>query len=314
MPGVVYGWDVPEQWRSGYATIGNFDGVHRGHRTLFERLTTAARSNGVPSLAVTFDPPPLALLRPDVLPPRLTTIGQRVELIRQAGLDGVVVLPTTWELLRLTADEFFQRVVVDRLAARGLLEGPNFFFGRDRGGTIKVLHELCAASDIALEIIAPIQIDGEWISSSAIRSALLAGDMAAAVRQLGHPYRLSGTVVTGAKRGRDLGFPTANLADVETVIPGHGVYAGRTVLEDRSYAAAVHIGPNPTFGEGASKIEVHLLDFTGDLYGQRLNVDLIDRVRGIQRFASVDELLQQLRVDVDFVRNRVSRADLENSA
>lgn len=314
MQGVVHGWEFPASLRTAYASIGNFDGVHRGHRALLDRLMVAARSAGVPSVVVTFDPPPLALLRPDALPPRLTTIDQRVELIQQAGVDAVWILPTTWELLGLTADEFFQRVVLDRLNARGLMEGPNFFFGRDRGGTIEVLRGLCTSGGVALDVIEPVRIYDEWVSSSAIRTALLEGDIPAAVRQLGHPYRLAGTVIDGAHRGRTLGFPTANLGDVATVIPGHGVYAGRVAINDRAYAAAVHIGPNPTFGEGASKIEVHLLDFQGDLYGTVLAVDLIERVRGVQRFVSVDELLRQLHADVEFVRNRVNHADSGNSA
>ncbi len=314
MQGLVYGWDLPDSLRSAFASIGNFDGVHRGHQALMARLTAGARAAGVPSVVVTFDPPPLALLRPDALPPRLTTIEQRVELIRQAGVDAVWILPTTWELLRLSAAEFFQQVVLDRLAARGLMEGPNFFFGRDRGGTIDVLQRLCVDSGITLEVIEPVRIDHEWISSSAIRSALMSGAMEVAVRQLGHPYRLCGKVVDGAHRGRTLGFPTANLSEVATVIPGHGVYAGRVALSGTSYPAAVHIGANPTFGENASKIEVHLLDFKGDLYGTTLSVDLLERVRSVRRFSSLEELRSQLSEDVETVRNRVNRADLENSA
>lgn len=314
MQSVVHGWNLPEECRGGVCSIGNFDGVHRGHRALFQRLTAAARVDRVPAVAVTFDPPPLALLRPEALPPRLTTIEQRVELIRQNGVDFVWVLPTTWELLRLSPQVFFDRVIIKALAARGLLEGPNFFFGRDRAGTTEVLRKLCVTQQISLEIIDPVQIDGEWISSSAIRSSLCAGDMSAAVRQLGHPYRLTGNVVEGAKRGRTLGFPTANLADVETVVPGHGVYAGMVTIQNRPYSAAVHIGPNRTFHETVAKIEVHLLDFQGDLYGQPLTVDLVERVRPIVQFADRDALLAQIAKDVAFVRRRAGQAGSENSA
>ena len=314
MQGVVQGWDLPEEWRGAVCSIGNFDGVHRGHRALFQRLTAAARSANAPAVAVTFDPPPLALLRPESLPPRLTTIDQRVELIRQTGVDHVWILPTTWELLRLTPQAFFDRVIVSALSARGLLEGPNFYFGRDRAGTIEVLRGLCASQDIFLEIIEPVQIEGEWISSSAIRASLTAGDVAAAVRQLGHPYRLSGNVVPGAQRGRTLGFPTANLADIQTVVPGHGVYAGSVSIQGQRFAAAVHIGPNLTFNEAGSKIEVHLLDFQGDLYGQTLVVDLWERVRPICQFNNREALLTQIQSDVEFVRKRVGQAGSENSA
>ncbi|HET6424640.1 MAG TPA: bifunctional riboflavin kinase/FAD synthetase [Planctomycetaceae bacterium] len=314
MQGVVQGWDVPEEWRGGFAAIGNFDGVHRGHQSLFQQLTATAKTANVPSIVVTFDPPPLALLRPAALPPRLTTIEQRVELIRRAGIDGVWILPTTWELLRLAPAEFFERVVLEKLAARGLVEGSNFYFGRDRAGTIEVLRELCTAHRITLDVIEPVRIHGEWVSSSAIRTALTAGDLATAVRQLGHPYRLCGQVVDGAHRGRTLGFPTANLSGVKTVIPAHGVYAGGTAVQGQNFAAAVHIGPNPTFGDATAKIEVHLLDFTGDLYGVTLSVDLIDHVRAVRRFADLQELQAQIQADIATVRRRVERADSGNSA
>lgn len=314
MQGVVSGWDFPESLRRGYATIGNFDGVHRGHQAMFNRLVTTARSVHAPAIVVTFDPPPLALLRPEALPPRLTTIEQRVELAHRAGVDAVWILPTTWDLLRLTAHEFFQRVVVDRLAARGLMEGPNFYFGRDRDGTIDVLQRFCDEHGIALDVLEPVLIDGEWVSSSAIRTALLNGELASALKQFGHSYRLSGQVVDGAHRGRTLGFPTANLAQVETVIPGHGVYAGRVDIDGQRYAAAINIGPNPTFEDGPAKIEIHLLDFSGDLYGRTIAVDLTQRVRAVRKFASVEELLTQIRQDVELVRKLADRADSADSA
>ncbi len=314
MQGVVSGWDFPESLRRGYATIGNFDGVHRGHQAMFNRLVTTARSVHAPAIVVTFDPPPLALLRPEALPPRLTTIEQRVELAHRAGVDAVWILPTTWDLLRLTAHEFFQRVVVDRLAARGLMEGPNFYFGRDRGGTIDVLQRFCDEHGIALDVLEPVLIDGEWVSSSAIRTALLNGELASALKQLGHSYRLSGQVVDGAHRGRTLGFPTANLAQVETVIPGHGVYAGRVDIDGQRYAAAINIGPNPTFEDGPAKIEIHLLDFSGDLYGRTIAVDLTQRVRAVRKFATIEELLTQIRQDVELVRKLADRADSADSA
>lgn len=314
MQGVVSGWDFPESLRRGYATIGNFDGVHRGHQAMFNRLVTTARSVHAPAIVVTFDPPPLALLRPEALPPRLTTIEQRVELAHRAGVDAVWILPTTWDLLRLTAYEFFQRVVVDRLAARGLMEGPNFYFGRDRGGTIDVLQRFCDEHGIALDVLEPVLIDGEWVSSSAIRTALLNGELASALKQFGHSYRLSGQVVDGAHRGRTLGFPTANLAQVETVIPGHGVYAGRVDIDGQRYAAAINIGPNPTFEDGPAKIEIHLLDFSGDLYGRTIAVDLTQRVRAVRKFATIEELLTQIRQDVELVRKLADRADSADSA
>jgi riboflavin kinase/FMN adenylyltransferase len=293
---------VAAEHRGGAVAIGNFDGVHRGHRTMIDRLVAGARQAGRAAVVVTFDPHPLSLLRREQAPPPLTTIAHRTELLRGLGVDAVVVLPTTHELLHWTPAEFFERVVLGELQARCLVEGPNFCFGRDRTGNIEVLRGLCAAHGIALEVIEPVTIDGQWVSSSAIRTLLLAGEVDSAVQMLGHPYRLSGRVVSGAVRGRTLGFPTANLDDCRTVIPGSGVYAGQCWARERCFAAAIHIGPNLTFAEHHGKVEVHLLDFSGDLYGQWLHVDLLARIRGVQRFASLDALRQQLAEDVERVR------------
>lgn len=293
---------VEASLRGGYAAIGNFDGVHRGHQAMIDQLLDLARRNGRPVLVVTFDPHPLALLRPSGAPPGLTTVAERIERFRELGVDGTVVLRTTPELLQLTAEQFFEQVVVQELAAAGLVEGPNFYFGRDRGGTITLLRQLCRERELALHVIEPVTWQGQWVSSSAIRSLLLAGDMDDAVELLGHPYRLTGRVGTGARRGRELGFPTANLIDIPTVIPGPGVYAGFVRIGPKCFGTAVHLGPNPTFAEGSTKVEAHLLDFSGDLYGQTLSVELTRRLRDIRQFASVDELKQQLEHDVTRAR------------
>jgi riboflavin kinase / FMN adenylyltransferase len=281
-----------------YVAIGNFDGVHRGHQAMIARLTDRARSAGRPAVAVTFDPHPLALLRPEVLPPGLTTLADRASLLRDCGVDLVVVLPTTWQLLRLTATEFFEQIVRGRLQATGLVEGPNFCFGRDRGGNVTLLRQLCTQAGLTLDVIEPVTIHEQWVSSSVIRSLLLAGDVDDAVDLLGRPYRLTGRVTAGARRGTGLGFPTANLEGVATVIPGPGVYAGRTEIEGATHAAAIHIGPNPTFGETAPKIEVHVIGYHGDLYDRPLSVDFLRRLRDTRRFDSADDLRQQLAADI----------------
>jgi riboflavin kinase/FMN adenylyltransferase len=296
------GLTISPSSRGGSVAIGNFDGVHRGHRAMLDVLTADARRDGHAAVVVTFEPHPLAILRPEVAPVSLTTPVQRVELLRAAGADDVIVLPTTRELLRLTATEFFERIILQELHAKRLVEGPNFFFGRDRAGNITVLRQLCQAHGIALDVIAPVTIDGQWVSSSVIRSLLVDGDVDDAVALLGHPYRLTGRVVTGVQRGRQLGFPTANLEGFATVVPGLGVYAGRCAVDGQTYAAAIHLGPNPTFAEERTKVEVHLLDFAGDLYGRVLDVDFLARVRPVQKFASVDALRAQLERDVASVR------------
>ena len=294
-------WQSLESVQGGYATIGNFDGVHRGHQAMLNVLTSRARAENVSAIAVTFDPHPISLLRPDATPPALTTIEHRAELLHRFGVDVTLVLHTDRSLLALTADEFFDSIVRNKLKARGLVEGPNFFFGRNRSGNITVLRTLCNDHGLSFDVAPPATVDEQLVSSSVIRSLLETGQMGHAVRLLGHHYRISGRVGTGAQRGRTIGFPTANLIDVSTLVPANGVYAGCVLIDGRRHAAAINIGPNPTFGEAAQKIEVYLVDFQGDLYGQILDVDFVDRVRDVRRFSGVDELKSQLTQDVRHV-------------
>ncbi len=291
-------WQSLESVQGGYATIGNFDGVHRGHQAMLNVLTSRARAENVSAIAVTFDPHPISLLRPDATPPALTTIEHRAELLHRFGVDVTLVLHTDRNLLALTADEFFDSIVRNKLKARGLVEGPNFFFGRNRSGNITVLRTLCNDHGLSFDVAPPATVDEQLVSSSVIRSLLETGQMGHAVRLLGHHYRISGRVGTGAQRGRTIGFPTANLVDASTLVPANGVYAGCVLIDGRRHAAAINIGPNPTFGEAAQKIEVYLVDFQGDLYGQILDVDFVDRVRDVRRFSGVDELKSQLTQDV----------------
>lgn len=292
---------APPEVCRGAVTIGNFDGVHRGHQAMIEALAAAAQRDGCPAVAVTFHPHPLSLLRPAAAPPLLTTVEHRTELLRRLGVDHVVVLSATRELLRLSAAEFFEQIVLQQLQARRLVEGPNFFFGRDRGGNITVLRGLCSVHGVQLDVIEPVTVNGQWVSSSVIRSLLQDGDLNDAVALLGHPYRLSGRVTTGAQRGREIGFPTANLDEIATVVPGPGVYAGRCRVDGATHLAAVHIGPNPTFADDLLKVEVHLLQFAGDLYFRTLEVDLVARVRDVQRFESAEALRRQLQHDLSAV-------------
>jgi len=243
------------------------------------------------------------------VPPRLTTMETRAELRHGLGVDHVVVLRTSPDLLALEAEDFFSQVVVNGIAARALVEGENFAFGRGRKGNIERLEDFCRIHGLALTIVPRQDLGAVEISSSAVRTSLLAGDVALAARQLGRCYRLSGNVTTGAKRGRTIGFPTANLAGIATLIPRDGVYAVRANVGDRTWPAAVNVGPNPTFGETARKVEVHLLDFTGDLYGTTLSFDFVARLRDTRTFASVDELRTQLQQDIAATRQATHQGD-----
>jgi riboflavin kinase/FMN adenylyltransferase len=292
----------PEPCRGGALAVGNFDGVHRGHAALLAALAAQARAHAGPAVALTFEPHPLELLRPGQAPPALTTPADRARLLHDLGADHVVTLRTTPELLRLTAEEFFSQVVRGRFAVRAVVEGPNFGFGRGRAGTVETLGRLCREAGVALTVVQPVQLDGGAVSSSRIRAAIQAGDVESAERMFGRPYRLHGTVGTGQRRGATLGFPTANLTSMQTLVPGDGVYAARARHGGAAWPAAVNVGPNPTFGENARKVEVHLIGFQGDLYGRPLAVDFVRRLRDTRPFANVAELVGQLRRDVEAAR------------
>ncbi|MEX0715250.1 MAG: bifunctional riboflavin kinase/FAD synthetase [Planctomycetaceae bacterium] len=300
---LLRGFEGAADCRGGYVSIGNFDGVHRGHRRIIELLVRKARAADAPAVALTFDPHPIALLRPEHAPPNLTTTEHKAELLGRAGVDFVIAYPTDAALLELTPREFFECIVREKLAARGLVEGPNFFFGRDRTGNVETLRALCASAGMTLDIAEPFALEpeGRIVSSSAIRGLIAEGRMAEAVAALGHPYRVSGRIVPGAGRGRQLGFPTANLADIATLLPADGVYAGKAQVEGKPHPAAMHVGPNLTFDEAERKVECHLLDFSGALAG-KLDVDLTARLRDTARFASGEELEAQLTADCEQAR------------
>ncbi len=300
--------DLPESTGGGVISIGNFDGVHRGHAALLGRVCELARTIGGPSVAVVLDPHPVSLLRPDAAPQRLTTIGRRLERLTELGVDFLVVCSINREFLNLSAEQFFQSLVVEKLRAKGMVEGPNFFFGRNRGGNIESLQAFCDAAEIQCVIAGSIERDEEMISSTRIRNALMSGEIVQANELLGAPYQLEGVVGTGQKRGRKLGFPTANLDAIPTLVPKNGVYGGVTQVDGRLIPAAIHIGPNPTFeSSDVRKVEVHLLDYSGDLYGQRLMVDFHTRVRDIARFDSPEQLKQQLAQDIQIVRDSLAK-------
>ncbi len=293
--------DVPARVRGAYLAVGNFDGVHRGHARLIGRLRALADEAGAPAVAMTFDPHPVAVLHPEMAPVPLAWTERNVELLEQAGATEVGVFRTGPWLLGLTAREFFDRVVVGQFAARGMVEGPNFGFGRDRGGDSRLLAEWCAGAGLAFEVAAPTEVDGRIVSSSRIRSALAEGRIDEANELLGRPHRLRGIVTHGAARGAGLGFPTANLDEVDTLIPSDGVYAAHAFVDGRGepWSAAVHIGPNVTFGEQIRKVEAHLVGFSGDLYGRRVELDFLGLLRPSRRFDGIDDLLAQIRADVE---------------
>lgn len=278
--------------------IGNFDGVHQGHARIVARLLERAREVRGPAVVFTFDPHPARLLRPEACPPPLTWTERKAELLADLGIDWVVAYPTDMGLLSLSPRDFFDRVIVEVLDARAVVEGPNFFFGKDRSGNVEKLAEFAAAAGISLDVVTPLKVDGAVVSSSRIRDLVKLGRVGEARQWLTAPYRIRGLVTHGAGRGADLGFPTANLEGIDTLLPEHGVYAGVAWVAGRSTPAALNLGPNPTFGDMKTKVEVHIIGSHQSLYGQILEVDFIDRLRDVRKFDSTDALQQQLESDV----------------
>jgi riboflavin kinase / FMN adenylyltransferase len=290
--------DFPEWFRGGAVAIGNFDGVHLGHARLIERLRAMAQHVGGPAVVFTFDPSPTRVLRPDAAPEPLMWLGRKIEILAELGADAVFVYPTDKRFLEMEAREFFDCIVRERLAARAMVEGPNFFFGHNRSGNVDVLRQFCADANMPFEVVSPIELDGQIVSSSRVRSLVMAGRLDDARAMLGRPYRIRGAVVRGAGRGAKLGYPTANVAQIDTLLPGEGIYAAQLKTGGRWLPAAVSLGPNPTFDDGALKVEAYILGFDGDIYGQPVEVDFLARLRDIKRFESVDALLAQMARDV----------------
>lgn len=288
--------------RGGAVAIGNFDGVHRGHARIVERLLVQARRVGGPGIVFTFDPHPVRLLRPEACPPPLTWTDRKADLLAELGVDAMIAYPTNEALLSLSPEVFFQQIVRQALDARAIVEGPNFYFGRGRAGDIASLGRLCGEFGLTLEVVEPIEVGGEIVSSSRVRSLIAEGQVQDAAQLLTRPYRIRGMVTHGAGRGSKIGFPTANVAAIDTLLPGLGVYAGLATVNTVTRPAAINIGPNPTFGEQGVKIEVHLLEFHGPLYGEPIEVDFLSRLREIHHFSSVEELQEQLQRDIAHTR------------
>lgn len=297
--------DLDASDRGGALAVGNFDGVHRGHASLIGQLVERAKAVSGPAVVLTFDPHPICLLKPEMAQPPLTTMERRAELLGELGVDVVIAYPTDSKLLELSPQAFFESICCEAIGAKAMVEGPNFFFGKDRAGDVKLLEAMCEARGMTLEVMAPF-VDGEkMVSSSRVRSAIEEGDLVRAREILTAPFRVSGVVVQGDQRGRTIGFPTANLSEIKTLLPKPAVYAAEAIVEGIHWPAAVNIGTRPTFGDTRISVEAHLIGFAGDLYGQQLDLDLISRVREIQRFGKMEELKDQLSRDVADVKQAV---------
>jgi riboflavin kinase/FMN adenylyltransferase len=293
------GWPAPA------LAVGNFDGVHRGHQALVAAAVAAARASGGTAAVLTFDPHPSRVLFPEQAPCTLMTLEQKAEVLAGLGIERVAVLPFTPALAARTAEEFARDVLLGTLGVRSVVVGSSFRFGHGRGGDARALSAMGARLGFSVRVVEPVLDAGEPVSSTRVREAVERGDVETAARLLGRRYFVDGRVVEGDRRGRTLGFPTANIEAENETVPAHGVYACFCRGLDGAPAsrpAAVNVGLRPTFEGEATRVEAHLLDFEGDLYGRRLRLEFVERLREERRFAGMEALRVQIEADVESAR------------
>jgi riboflavin kinase/FMN adenylyltransferase len=302
---------VPERLRGGIVALGNFDGFHEGHQAVVGRAVERARAEGRPALVATFDPHPVRFFKPDLPPFRLTTLDQRQRLFGAAGADAMIVFRFDAELAAVTAEEFVADRLVARIGAAGVTTGEDFTFGKGRGGDVEVLKRLGSEHGLSVDAVAPVMEDGEAVSSSRIREALQAGDCDTAARLLTRPFAIEGVVEHGDKRGRTIGYPTANIGLGKYLRPRFGIYAVRGRLADgRMVDGAANLGIRPSFEPAKELLEPYFFDFDGDLYDETIEVELVSFIRPEEKFDGLDELKAQMDADCAEAKRRLAAAPM----
>ena len=303
---------IDRPFRRPIVTIGNFDGIHLGHRAILNTVVGRAKDLDGEAVVYTFEPHPRKVLRPESAPGLLTTLDQKVELLAEAGVDAVVVEPFTLEFARTEAEDFIRVCLHERLAPVEVYVGYDFHFGRDREGSMRLLTELGPRLGFAVTIIPEVTVDEGDVNSTRIRQLLADGKPETAARMLGRPFTVRGEVVRGDERGRTIGFPTANLAPENEVLPSPGVYVGSVRLLDDGdpprgslFPAVTNVGRRPTFEGEEVRAEAHLIDWSGDLYGRRVDISFAERLRSERKFESVDALKEQIGKDVAEAKRRL---------
>jgi riboflavin kinase / FMN adenylyltransferase len=291
--------ELPPLSSGAVVTVGSFDGLHLGHQAVLTEVARRAHAAGRASVLVTFEPHPLAVINPAAAPPLLTTGPERREILAQLPLDYGLFLRFDRRLASLSPEEFVREVLLDRCRMRELVFGYDHGFGRGRSGDVETLRRLGAGLGFAVDVVAPVNVGGEPVSSGRIRGAVTSGDLATAARLLGRPYAVSGRVTTGERRGRLLGVPTINLGDVppNKLLPPDGVYAVWVEWRGGRAGGMMNQGPKPTFQDGRRTLEAHLFGFEGDLYGEWVRIEWVERLRDVRRFAGVEQLQEQLERD-----------------
>lgn len=307
---------LPPYVKGAVITVGTFDGVHRGHRDVVERLVARSRSLKIPSVLVTFEPHPLEIVNPAAAPLLLTSHYEKLEVLAETGIDYIAVLPFTPELAAFSAEDFVELVLRRRFRLRELLIGYDHGFGRQRAGNVDVLRTLGERDGFRVEVVDPVSTpDGHSVSSTSIRRAVAGGDLERASAGLGRLYSVSGQVVEGLQRGRTIGFPTLNFGPPppRKLLPPEGVYAVRVQTPSGAVGGMMNLGPRPTFGDAAVSLEAHLFDTTGDFYGAHVRIDFVMRLRETRKFASADQLSKQLRHDESDARSALTLLSLPDN-
>jgi riboflavin kinase/FMN adenylyltransferase len=307
------GGHLPPLPNGSTVTVGSFDGVHLGHQAVLREIARRAAAAGRASVLVTFEPHPLEVVNPQAAPPLLTTGVERREILAQLPLDYVLFLRFDRRLAALTPEEFVRGVLLERCAMRELVIGHDHGFGRGRSGDVETLRRLGRTCGFEVDVVDVVDVGEQHVSSSRIRRAVAGGDLATAARMLGRPYQVSGVVGHGERRGRLIGVPTLNLADLppQKLLPPDGVYAVRVEWRGGRAGGMMNQGPRPTFHDGRRILEAHLFDFDGDLYGEWVRIEWVERLRDVKRFASIEALQQQLERDRIMARSVLAGSGAE---
>ncbi len=291
--------DFPRPFKKPVLTIGNFDGVHLGHQRIFRQVRERAKEIGGETIVYTFDPHPLTILDPQRPLLLITSLKEKLRLIKEAGIDVVICAPFSKEFADLTPEDFVKKILYEQLRIQYLFVGHDYNFGKDRRGNIALLQEMGSKLGFQVEVVEPVRVDGEVVSSTRIREFIQQGLMEEAAKMLGRFYLLQGQVIPGHGRGaKILGFPTANIKPDSSLLPQPGIYATWSFYEGKRYASVANLGWNPTFADQKFSIEVHIINFHQDIYGKNLRVEFVKRLRGEITFSSPEELIEQIKQDI----------------
>ncbi len=294
--------NILRKFRNPVLTLGNFDGVHLGHQRIFEELTEEARKIDGEAVVFTFDPHPLQVLSPQRCPPFITPFKQKMMLVERLGIDVIIVATFDLDLANLTPEAFVKGVLVDKIGTKKILVGYNYNFGKDRKGNVVMLIRLGKKYGFEVKVIDALKVNDVPVSSSKIREFIQSGKMAEAAQLLGRNYLLIGKVIWGADRGKKLGFPTANLEVLNGLYPKTGVYAVEVIMGNKTYPGVADVGYNPTFGLNPLSVEVHILDFSRDIYGEEIQLIFHERIRDEKAFENPDALARQIGKDIKAAR------------